>query len=226
MCVPLSINSKVMKKHLIRLAVSAAIALVAVIVVCNILVVSAASGKTYDTMESIPHNRYGLLLATSPITQNGTRNNMFHFRVDAAESLLKAGKIDYLIASGGNYADTERNGCDEPAAIRDSLISRGIDPQRIITDYDGTRTQNSIIKAKEGYGLDSVTIISQEYHNGRALYLADKYGLEAVAFNAKPTPRRSTRLKNNIREWFARVKLFIDLSTDNQPTYPPVQTAP
>ena len=197
-----------------------AIALVLLtIVASHFIVVGNASGRTYDDVDSTPHNKYGLLLATSPITPGGAHNFYFDNRIKAAEELYKAGKIDYIIASGGDYTKEHKNGCDEPAAIRDSLVVRGIPADRIILDYEGLRTINSIVKAKAVYGLDSVTLISQKYHNERAVYLADHYGLHAIGYNAEPSPIHRNRIKNTIREFFARVKLFIDLICRQTPRF-------
>ncbi len=189
-------------------AISICILLIVIILTCHFIVVCNASGRTYDDVDSIPHNRYGLLLATSPITPGGAHNFYFDNRIKAADELYKAGKIDFIIASGGDYTKEHKNGCDEPAAIRDSLVVRGIPANRIILDYEGLRTLNSIVKAKEIYELDSVTLISQKYHNERAIYLADHYNLHAVGYNAEPSPIRRNRIKNTLREYLARVKMF------------------
>ena len=178
-----------------------------------------ASGRTYDDVNEIPHNKVGLLLATSPITPGGAHNFYFENRIKSAEELYKAGKIEYIIASGGDYRNDHKFGCDEPQAIKDSLVIRGIPEDRIILDYDGTRTLNSIVKAKEIYGLDSVTLISQKYHNERAIYLADKYGLHAIGYNAELSPIRRNRIKNTVREIFARPKMFIDLIVGSNPKF-------
>ena len=170
-----------------------------------------ATGRTYVNVNEIPHNKVGLLLATSPITPSGAHNYYFENRIKSAEELYKAGKIDYIIASGGDYTKIEKNGCNEPQAIRDSLVVRGIPVDRIILDYDGIRTIKSIAKAREEYGLDSFTIISQKYHNERAIYLADRYGLHAIGYNAEPSPIRRNRIKNTLREYFARPKMFLDI---------------
>ena len=180
-----------------------------------VIVSSNASDRIFDEVKDIPHNKVGLLLATSPITPGGAHNFYFDNRITAADELYKAGKIDFIIASGGNYTKSQTNGCDEPRAILDSLVARGIPADRIILDYEGTRTLNSIVKAKEGYGLDSLTLISQKYHNERAIYLADKYGIKVVGYNALPSPIRRNRIKNTLREHLARVKMFIDNLTNN-----------
>ena len=202
---------KTNKKTALWLMTAGVVSVLLLIIVCHFIVVLNASGKTYDNVDEMPHNKVGLLLATSPITPGGAHNFYFDNRIKAADELYKAGKIDIIIASGGDYAESQTNGCDEPDAIRDSLVARGIPADRVILDYDGTRTLNSISKAKEGYGLDSLTLISQKYHNKRAIYLADKYGIKAVGYNAVPSPIRRNRIKNTLREYLARVKMFIDL---------------
>lgn len=181
---------------------------IVLIAICYMVVSMNAQSRTFNDVSDISHNKVGLLLATSPITPGGEHNYYFDNRIKAADELYKAGKIDFIIASGGDYTKTQKNGCDEPQAILDSLVVRGIPAQRIILDYDGTRTLNSITKAKEVYGLDSLTLISQKYHNERAIYLAEKYGIHAIGYNAKPSPIRRNRIKNTIREYFARVKMF------------------
>lgn len=188
------------------------------ILICDFVVIGNAYGRTYDSVDSIPHNRVGLLLATSPITPGGAHNFYFDNRIKAAVELYNSGKIDIIIASGGDYTKTQKNGCDEPAAIRDSLIKYGVSPFCIELDYEGTRTLNSIAKLKESYGVDSVTLISQKYHNERAIYLADKYGITAVGYNAAPSPIRRNRIKNTLRESLARPKMFLDFLLGVKPT--------
>lgn len=190
-----------------------------IVLICNVVVTANSNGKTCDNVEAIPHNKVGLLLATSPITPGGAHNYYFDNRIKAADELYKAGKIDFIIASGADYTQTHKNGCDEPQAILDSLVARGIPAQRIILDYDGTRTLNSIAKANEVYGLDSLTLISQKYHNERAIYLAEKYGIHTIGYNAEPSPIRRNRIKNMLREYLARVKMFIDLVFASDPVF-------
>ncbi|MCH5347415.1 MAG: YdcF family protein [Muribaculaceae bacterium] len=178
-----------------------------------------ANGRIYDDIADIPHNRVGLLLATSPVTPAGIHNYYFDARIQSADELYKAGKIDYIIASGGNYVGLHPNGCDEPQAIKDSLVNRGIPAERIILDYDGTRTIHSILKAHDVYNLDSLTLISQKFHNERAIYQADHFGLHTIGYNATTPPIPQVRTKNIIREIFARPRMFLDLLTDSHPQF-------
>lgn len=199
------------KRKIVAVAISGMVLCVAVIGTCYIIVSINASGRTYDDIEAVPHNTFALLLATSPVTPTGERNFNFDNRIMVAEKLYNAGKIEYIIASGGDYTQSQAIGCDEPQAILDSLTMRGIPSDRIILDYDGTRTLNSIAKAQKVYDLDSLTLISQRYHNERAIYLADKYGIEAVGYNAAPSAVQRSRVKNAVREYLARVKMFLEV---------------
>lgn len=172
------------KKTLLWLMTGVVMTVLLLIFGCYYIVVWNASGRTYDRVDDIRHNKAGLLLATSPITPDGAHNYYFDNRIKAADELYKAGKIDFIIASGGDYTQTQKNGCNDPQAILDSLVARGVPADRIILDYEGTRTLNSIAKAGQIYNLESMTLISQKYHNERAIYLADKYGIKAIGYNA------------------------------------------
>lgn len=205
-------RNRLLRKGMIVLGIGVA-AIVLLLLICDWIVVGNASGRTFDNASDVPHRPYGILLATSPVTKTGAHNYTFDNRIIAADQLFKAGKIDTLIASGGDYTGKEKYGCDEPRAIRDSLVKRGVDAGRIILDYDGTRTLKSIINAKETFSLDTVILISQKSHNERAIYLADSKDVYAVGFNADSSPFLTTRIKLGAREYLARVKMFLDLAT-------------
>ena len=198
-------------KHIAIVVFGGLLAIAIVIAVCNILVVNNAKGRTFDNLSDVPTREIGLLLGTSPITPDGAHNYYFDNRMKAAADLYHAGKIRRILVSGGDYTMTEKHGCDEPTAMRDSLVAYGVPDTCIIEHWQGWRTINSIEAVKELYDFDNITIISQKYHNERALYQADHLGVTAIGYNAEPSPIRRNRIKNTIREYFARVKLFIDL---------------
>ena len=203
-----------MKKEIIRrLTIIGVVVLLCFIgvAICVIHVSDNAKGRLYYDVDSIPHRKVGLILGTSPIsTWSGTRNHYFDHRIQAGAELYKTGKVDWLVVSGGDYRKSGR-GYDEPIAMRDSLIKQGVDSARIVLDYDGTRTLNSIAKIRDVYCQDSITIISQKYHNERALYLAKHIGINAIGFNTKIYGRCTSLWRNRGREVLARVKLFIDI---------------
>lgn len=203
----MTMKSRISKLFIILLCV-----MILLIGVSYALVLTNSRGRVYDSVDEIPHRNYGLLLGTSPVTPWGGHNYYFDRRIDATVNLFNNKKIDKIIASGGDYRNQGEYGCDELASMRDSLVKRGVPVDAIILDYQGTRTRNSIIKTREI--TDSVTIISQKYHNERALYIADHYSLNAIAYNAKMPQTLKFKVKNLARESLARVKMFWELAID------------
>ncbi|WP_346700352.1 ElyC/SanA/YdcF family protein [Barnesiella sp. An22] len=197
------------------IAIAAVVAVLLVIVVCDGWVRGYARDKTFDTTDAIPHRTVGLLLGTAPITPQGEHNYYFDYRIEAAARLFQAGKIDYILVSGDNH---DRD-YDEPSCMRDSLVAHGVPADRIVLDYAGFRTLDSIVRAKEIFGRDSLTIISQKFHNERAIYLAKSSGISAVGYNARDVSRWDKYIKIHGREYLARVKMFLDLLTDKQPRF-------
>ena len=188
-----------------------AVVCLALMLICNQIVVNNAQGKAFSDIDSIKYNNVGLLLGTTPQARIGRITNAFFtYRIDAAEQLYKAGKIKHILISGD---ENSLDGVNEPECMRDSLKARGVPASDIILDGKGYRTINSVINANKVFGLKSFTIISQEFHNERAIYQAEHLGLDVEnvqAFNAK-MPKSRRAFLTTIREYFARVKMFIDL---------------
>ena len=202
-------------KRLLFLSLCVFLLAVSAIYICNSIIIKAADGKLYSTTVSIPYNRVGLLLGTSKFTADGKRLNLFYrYRIDAAVELVKAGKIKYLVISG----DNGRDDYNEPATMRNDLILAGVDSAIIYPDYAGFRTFDSMIRLKEIFSQDSVTIISQKFHNERALYIASKLNISTVGFNAKDVSS-AAGFKTNLREKFARVKVFLDFWFETKPKF-------
>lgn len=188
-----------------------AVICIVIMFVCNHIVVNNAKGKVFSDIDSIKYNKVGLLLGTTPQARIGRITNYFFiYRIDAAEQLYKAGKIEKILISGD---ENSLDGVNEPECMRDSLVARGVPASAIILDGKGYRTICSVINANKVYGLKSFTIISQKFHNERAIYQAEHLGLDVEniqAYNAKDPKSRRAYL-TTIREYFARVKMFLDL---------------
>ena len=184
---------------------------VAILIICNQVVVKNAKGKVFSDIGSIKYNKVGLLLGTTPQARlTKVTNYFFIYRIDAAEQLYKAGKIEKILISGD---ENSLDGVNEPECMRDSLVARGIPTNAIVLDGKGYRTICSVINANKVYGLNSFTIISQKFHNERAIYQAEHLGLDIKniqAYNAEDPKSRRAYL-TTIREYFARVKMFWDI---------------
>ena len=203
---------KVVKKILWTTCVMAFVC-IALMLICNQIVVNNAKGKVFSDIDSIRYNKVGLLLGTTPQARfDRITNYFFIYRIDAAEEMYKAGKIKKILISGD---ENSLDGINEPECMKDSLVARGIPASAIILDGKGYRTINSVINANKEFGLRSFTIISQEFHNERAIYQAEHLGLDVEnlqAYNAQ-MPKSRRAFLTTIREFFARVKMFIDLIT-------------
>ena len=171
----------------------------------NLLILSQRP-RVFSDITRIPAHRVGLVLGASRNLPDGTENWQCTYRIHAAVALFRAGKVSHLLISGDNHV----RGYDEPSDIRASLLAAGIPAAAITCDYAGFRTFDSIVRAQRVFGLRDLTIISQRYHDYRALAIARHYGLDAVAFTAEDVPG-PYRLRSELREYLARSRACIDL---------------
>lgn len=185
-----------------------------VILLCNFTISGAANGKTFFQVEEVAKNKVGLVLGTAKKLADGRPNLYYSYRISATVALYQAEKINFVLVSGDNGTKYY----NEPRTIKKDLVAKGIPAEKIFLDYAGFRTLDSMVRAKEVFGLERVTVISQKFHNERAIYLAEKKGLAAIGFNANDVSGNSG-LKVHLREYLARVKVFVDLILNEQPKF-------
>ncbi len=166
----------------------------------------ASWGRTYARVDELPHAPVGLVLGCSPQVTGGRQNLYFLTRVQAAARLFHAGKVDYLLVSGDNH----RRGYNEPLAFKSALMAQGVPAERIYCDYAGFRTLDSIVRAQAIFGQTDLTVVSQEFHNRRAIFLARNRGIRAQGYNAAgATGPASLRVAG--REYLACLKAWLDV---------------
>lgn len=199
---------------LIKIGIFIAILTLICIIGSDRLVERASKGKVYNSTNEIPTNKVGLLLGTGKFLSNGRINLYYKYRIDATVRLFKAGKIDFILVSG----DNSNKDYDEPTTIKNDLIAKGVPASRIYLDYAGFRTLDSVVRSKEIFGQESITVISQQFHNKRAIFIAKRKGIEAVGFNAKDV-NVYYGFKTQLRERFARFKMILDLIFGKKPKY-------
>jgi SanA protein len=183
-----------------------AIGIVIVLVYANTSIPSQAREWIYRDMEGVPTNRVGLLLGTSQYLAGGQPNPYFEHRISAAARLYRAGKIQFVLASGDNAHPSY----NEPQRMREALLDRGVPDTAIFLDYAGFSTLDSVVRTHEVFGQQSFTIITQGFHAARAIYIARHRGMDAVAFTAEDVTG-TTSLRTSIREYLARVKALLDV---------------
>ena len=192
-------------KRLWRVALVLTLVGTGVVAYANITAVWASRGRLFDEVEALPKTRVGLVFGTSARVE-GRENLYFRYRIDAAEKVWKAGKLEVLIVSGDNSSKYY----NEPGKMKLALIERGIPAERIVCDFAGLRTLDSVVRAKEIFGLDSIVFISQRFQNERAIYLAQANGINAIGFNARNVESHAG-LKTKVREIGARVLMWLDV---------------
>lgn len=172
----------------------------------NNWVINNSEAYVYANWSLLPDNEVGLVLGCSPYARNGRPNPQFYGRIEAAVQLYQLGKIQKIIVSGANPDSTY----NEPRQMWRELTKAGIPSQAITMDFAGVRTFDSISRAKAVFNLDRMTVITQEYHAYRAVFIAKKIGIRAAGY-AATSDSIGLFSRTYLREVFARVKAVLDL---------------
>jgi SanA protein len=163
-------------------------------------------GWISESVDATPPHDVGVVLGCSPRVSGGRRNLFFEGRIQAAAQLFHAGKVKHLIVSGDN-ADRYY---DEPTAMKKALIAAGVPAKHITRDFAGFRTLDSVLRARDVFGLSRFVVISQRFHAERAVYLAREHGIEATGFAAADV-NGIHAARTRLREIGSRVAAVLDV---------------
>lgn len=182
---------------------------------CEWWIAKTAEGRCFSEVKSVPEAPVAVVLGTAARVADGRANLFFLPRMEAAAALFKTGRVKALIVSGDNGTQHY----DEPTEMKRVLVQLGIPESRIVCDYAGFRTLDSVVRAKEVFGQQRVIFVSQRFHNARAIYLAKALGIEAWGLNAADVPVKLS-VKTFLREKLACVKAMLDVNVlDTQPKF-------
>lgn len=187
------------------LALWLATGILAVLVACNCGLLAASRGHIFTAGTDVPPRSVALVLGTAPRVGRW-KNPFFENRMDTAAQLWRGGKVRHLLVSG----DNSRHDYDEPTAMRDALIARGVPARAMTLDYAGFRTLDSLVRAREIFGLRELLIVTDDWHQPRALFLARAAGIDALGASSADVPW-SMSAKTRVREWLSRVKAVADV---------------
>ena len=134
------------------------------------------------------------------------------------KAALLLGTSPKLADGRSNSGDNRKHGYNEPEAMKAALIAQGIPAEKIVPDYAGIRTLDSVLRARSIFGQESYIVVSQKFHNERAVYLARAHGIDAYGYNAADVDRYSG-FKTEVREYLARVKMLLDLAVQKAPRH-------
>ncbi len=176
------------------------------VLICNWWVVRQTQNRVYFDIDKLPANDMALVLGTSRLVSSGKENLFFRYRMEATARLWHEGKIKYIILSGNN--DSEYY--NEPADMQRALRRLGVPDEVMTLDYAGYRTFDSVVRCKRVFHHDQITIISQNFHNARALYIGNHEGMNAIAFAAQDVPGGYS-VRTLLREYLARPLTMLDV---------------
>ncbi len=205
----------IFKNKKVRITIITSIILLVVIVwIADYTINKTTNNLIYQDVNKIPYNKVGLLLGTSKLLSSGIPNQYFQKRIKATVELYQAHKIDKLVISG----DNSKKDYNEPLDMKNELVANGIPDSVIYLDFAGFRTFDSAIRMYKIFGQSKFTIISQDFHNRRAIYIANHKQMQTIGYNATDVDAYNG-FKTKLREKFARVKVFIDLFLNKEPKF-------
>jgi SanA protein len=196
----------------LKLAMYGFALLLMVVVLSNVIITVSSKNSLFDDIDKITPHKAGLVLGTSRYLQSGQSNPWFKNRIAAAARLYHAGKIQYIILSGDNRSIYY----NEPEQMKREILKYNVPEEVLYLDYAGLRTLDSMVRSRDIFGQESIIVISQKFHNERAVFLAKAHNIKAIGFNAS-SPGMEYQSKVLMREILARVKVFIDLFTGKKP---------
>lgn len=171
----------------------------------NIWVFQITNGRTFNKISKVPPRSCALVLGTSPKMKSGKANPYFTERMRAAATLYHHGKVKKIIVSGEKSPYY-----DEPSAMKKYLTSReGVPENIIIEDPEGFSTKESILRCKDVFQERNVIIVSQGYHNLRALFFARNHNMNALGYDAHDVTKNESFYRNHTREILARVQATV-----------------
>lgn len=199
--------SKTRQTAISILAVLSGTGVIALMAAMGIITSSGASD-----WETAKKSDFAIVLGAA-VQENGAPSRIMRNRLEATLEFMKENPTAFVILSGGK-------GSDEPASeakcMYDTLESMGADTSRLIMEDQSTSTRENILNSmelieKQGGAGKTVTLITSEFHQFRAEYIASSLGLSTCPVSGK-TDRWFYRVNYTLREVFAMVKAAVQQS--------------
>ena len=187
------------------LSIAVVIGLILVLIgACINLYVVHTGGKQIYTVEQMRGSKADCILVLGAgLKPDGSPSDMLRDRLSFACDLWEEGVSDTVLVSGDRASESY----DEVTAMKNYLLAHGVPEEAILEDPKGYSTSESLKRAKDVFGYENVVVVTQRYHLYRALYIAQKTGLDAKGVNSDPYTYRGQVLRD-IREFAARIKDF------------------
>ncbi len=201
-------------KRLILIAIAMTVTLFVIVFIITFQIQSFAKPYILNSESTNKPTCYTAIVLGASVRRNGDLSSVLTDRVDGALELYSSGKIKRFLLSG----DHGQKDYDEVNTMKKYLINKGVDSSDIFLDHAGFDTYSSMVRAKEVFKVDSLYIVTQQYHLYRAVYIARKIGLNAFGYVADKREYNAI-VKYTVREWLANVKSWMWLNTNHKPIF-------
>ncbi len=138
------------------------------------------------------------------VKPSGKPSDMLADRLTRGVELYSLGAAPKLLMSG----DHHQKDYNEVQTMKNYATSSGISSADVFMDHAGLSTYDSLWRAKEVFGAETIIIVSQEYHLYRALHIARQLGIEAYGV-ASDYHLYAGQWMRELREILARNKDFV-----------------
>lgn len=182
------------------------------IVSINYYVKSSTKKNIYYSIKRFPKNDVGIIFGAGI---NGDQPSKYlKDRLDAGILLYKANRINKILLSGDNGRDEY----DELTVMKNYCFNHGVDTTKIFIDYAGFDTYSTMYRAKHSFNIKRATLISQEYHLNRAIYIGQKLGIKSVGYSANNGEYLGYKYVT-FREYGSICKSFFDVLRNREPRF-------
>ena len=174
---------------------------------------SSTKGQIFRNIDEVPSVYTAIVLGAS-VRANGNLSQMLEDRVESALLLYRKGKVKRFLLSGDNGTKSY----NEPKAMKEYLIERGVPEDHIYLDFAGFDTYDSMYRANLVFDVKDAVVVTQEFHLPRALYIANALDLDFYGYvgDKQQYSRENT---NKRRELLANVKAYLELLINKEPTF-------
>ncbi len=179
----------------------------------NFYIIKSTKDQIFAIQDNISEQQTALLLGAR-VYDDGRLSHIMEDRALTAVELYQDKKVDKILISG----DHGTSQYDEVNAIKDYLINKNIAPEDIFTDHAGFDTYDSVYRARDIFEVDSMIIVTQDFHLPRAVYIANSLGVKSIGVIADRRDYRDKE-RNQIRESIARVKAFLNVVFKAEPKF-------
>ncbi|MGN6588261.1 MAG: SanA/YdcF family protein [Solirubrobacterales bacterium] len=194
--------------RLAMVAIGGAALLVLLIAAANAYVLLEGEDST-SVIADVPKTEVAIVPGAL-VQPDGKMSTMLGDRVEQAAQLWHAGKVEKILVSGDHGSWKY----DEPDTMRKALVADGVPPRDVFEDHAGFDTWQTMVRARNIFGVRHAVVVTQGFHMARALFLAGEAGIDAAGLTSDLHPYGYQGTKSDVREVLSRVKAIADVTLD------------